>query len=212
MRLLLLPVALTAATVLAGCATMTAEECVAADWRSTGYADASEGRPASHLSHHVSACADHGIIADEAAYAEGHADGARAYCTPTNAFRVGRRGGSHPGFCPDDLAHGFDVAYQDARGLYTRRRAVTDAETQLASLERSMSQLEARIFQEEAALRNPTLTPASRAQLQGNVAANRNQHQRLSKQRKRAQEKLDSAERAYNRYEARVEERYDINL
>jgi len=212
MTKLLTTVAGMALITLTGCATMTAEQCVAADWRTIGYQDAMEGRTASHLEHHIDACSDYGIAADEAAYATGHANGARAFCTPANGFRLGRSGGTNNNICPADLANAFSVTYEAGRGLYTRSQAVRSAETSLDSLERQMQQLEQTIAHNENVIATLNLSPADRAQLQTRVSADREKHRRLSKQRKRAQEKIDSAERDYNTYRDRIEDQFFSGL
>lgn len=212
MTKLLTTVAGMALITLTGCARMTAEQCVAADWRTIGYQDAMEGRAASHLEHHITACSDHGIAANETAYTTGHADGARAFCTPANGFKLGRAGGTNNNICPADLANAFSATYEAGRGLHTRRQEVQSAQGNLDSLERQMRQLEQTIAHNENVIATLNLSPADRAQLQTRVSADREKHRRLSKQRKRAQEKVDSAERDYNTYRDRIEDRFFSSL
>lgn len=76
--LILLPI-LTA--LLAGCSVMTKDDCLKADWRELGRRDASQGLTIDRFNARAEACRKSGIGADQAAYAAGHADGQRAYCT-----------------------------------------------------------------------------------------------------------------------------------
>lgn len=198
--------------ILTGCATMTAEQCVAADWQAIGYQDAMEGRASGHLGHHIEACSDHGIVANETAYTTGHAEGARAFCTPANGFRLGRSGGANNNICPDDLAGDFSVTYEAGRGLHTRQQTVSRAQSNLDSLERRMRNLEQEISRDEAALNTLDLGPANRSQLQAQINVNREEHRRLSKLRKRAKEKVDSAERDYDTYRTRIEDQFFSSL
>ena len=48
---------------IAGCSTMSADECVTADWRTIGYEDGAAGREVSAISRHRKACAKHGVTA-----------------------------------------------------------------------------------------------------------------------------------------------------
>lgn len=198
--------AVLAAVVLSGCATMTADQCVAADWQAIGHQDAMEGRAAGHLEHHVAACTGHGVTADAAAYASGHTQGARAFCTPANGFRLGRSGGTNNNICPDDLANDFIVTYEAGRGLYTRRQAASRAQSDLDSLERRMQTLDQQISRDEAAITTLNLGPANRSQLQARINANREEHRRLSKQRKRAREQVNRTNRDYDNYRDKVED------
>jgi len=198
--------------ILTGCATMTAEQCVAADWQTIGHQDAMEGRASGHLRHHIDACSDHGITANETAYTAGHAEGARAFCTPANGFRLGRSGGANNNICPDDLANAFSVTYEAGRDLYSRKQAVHSAESNLDSLERQMRQLEQTIAHNENVIATLGLSQTDRAQLQTRVNADREKHRRLSKQRKRAREKVDSAERDYDTYRTRIEDQFFSSL
>lgn len=208
MRLLFLVPAMAVLMLLTACATMTAEQCVAADWQSIGYEDAMKGRAASNVTQHASACADHSVAPDKAAYTAGHQEGARAFCTPDNGFKHGLSGGTNHNICPDDLSNAFSVTYEAGRGLRTRKQAVTTAQNDLASIERRMQRLENDFSHNETVLATLTLKPADRAQVQANINAARNEHQRLSKQRKRAQEKVIRTERDYKKYRAEVEDRF----
>ncbi len=211
MRLVFL-VPATAATALlvslTACTTMTAEQCVAADWQAIGYEDAMKGRAASHVTQHASACADHSVAPDTAAYTAGHEEGARAFCTPDNGFKHGLSGGTNHNICPEDLSNAFSVTYEAGRGLRTRKQAVTTAENDLASIERRMQRLESDFAHNEKVLATLSLKPADRAQVQANINTARNEHQRLSKQRKRAKEKLVRTQRDYEKYRSEIEDRF----
>ena len=88
-RLLIIVVAL---GVLAACATLTERECVAGDWHSVGLEDGAKGRLTSFFVRHVKACGKHGVTPVKSDWLEGRERGLLTYCTPANAYRVGRRG------------------------------------------------------------------------------------------------------------------------
>lgn len=79
---------------LAGCATLTPEECRTADWYRIGVADGAEGWGTGRIEQHRRACAETGVSPDAAAWLRGRLAGLRQYCTPATAHEVGRRGGA----------------------------------------------------------------------------------------------------------------------
>lgn len=68
-------------TLLAGCSVMSKDDCLKADWRELGRRDASQGLTVDRFTARADACRKNDVGADQAAYAAGHADGQRAYCT-----------------------------------------------------------------------------------------------------------------------------------
>ena len=76
-RLIRIGFLLAAVGVVSGCSTMSADECVTADWRTIGYEDGAKGREASAISRHRKACAKHGVTANFDAYEEGRHEGLR---------------------------------------------------------------------------------------------------------------------------------------
>ncbi len=69
--LLLLP-------LLDGCTTLSAGDCLYADWYETGYLSAANGRPPSDALKFQSACAHYGVVPNRQAFAEGWIAGASA--------------------------------------------------------------------------------------------------------------------------------------
>ena len=72
---------------IAGCASMSKNECVMVDWRTIGYEDGVAGRAGDQIGRYRKACADHGVAPDLGAYQAGRAEGLRE---PT-AIRVRRQ-------------------------------------------------------------------------------------------------------------------------
>jgi len=67
--LLLLP-------LLGGCTTLSAGDCLHADWYETGYLSATAGRPPSDALRFQNACAHYGIVPSRRDFAEGWTAGA----------------------------------------------------------------------------------------------------------------------------------------
>lgn len=107
-----------AAVLLQSCATMSKEECIIADWRAVGERDGANGRSLSYFAEHVDSCKKTTALPDQAAWQEGHAIGARRYCTPENGLRAGNAGKTYHNICPSDLQIDFLPAYQLGRERY----------------------------------------------------------------------------------------------
>ncbi|MEM7074968.1 MAG: DUF2799 domain-containing protein [Pseudomonadota bacterium] len=72
--------------------TVSAEQCQGGDWTSIGFADGKAGRSEGYMSRHREACAKLGIVPDTQAWLAGRERGLKSYCTPQNAYDVGRKG------------------------------------------------------------------------------------------------------------------------
>ena len=130
---------------LAGCASMSKNECVTVDWRTVGYEDGVAGRTGDQIGRHRQACADHGVAPDLDAYQSGRTEGLREYCQPNNGFRVGTSGARFGGPCPTDLAPAFTAAYDSGRELYVRKYRVDHANARLASMRVELERLQHQI-------------------------------------------------------------------
>ncbi|MEJ2088158.1 MAG: DUF2799 domain-containing protein [Gammaproteobacteria bacterium] len=65
-------------TLPGGCTTMSAANCLHADWYETGYQAGVNGHPPERALEYQSACVHYGIVPDREAFANGWAAGARA--------------------------------------------------------------------------------------------------------------------------------------
>ncbi|HEY0845921.1 MAG TPA: DUF2799 domain-containing protein [Noviherbaspirillum sp.] len=109
-RFPLWPVAL----LLAGCASLSPEQCVRADWRQIGFSDGAVGASAARINDHAKACAEVGVRPDLDAYLRGREQGLVNYCQPENGFAVGRSGNlPNAGDCPEPMKPAFMDQYRD---------------------------------------------------------------------------------------------------
>jgi len=119
---------------LAGCATMSEDECRSANWEQTGYRDGARGVPETRMGSRAEACAEFSVELDRDAYMAGYERGLVLYCRPENAVRVAFDGGSYSGVCPPD-SHGeflrvFEAA-QNVQALRARFDYLRDQQHQL---------------------------------------------------------------------------------
>lgn len=123
---------------LSGCASMSADECLSADWRTVGYEDGQAGSPG-RLGDHRKACAKVGVTPDLDAYEDGRAQGLRMFCVPSRGYDIGTQGGRYGGVCPPDLEEAFLDALQDGRTLFGFTQAVSEIESLMNDLERDLN-------------------------------------------------------------------------
>ena len=108
LALLMLPAAL-----LSGCASLTPEQCLRADWRRIGYADGAAGASAYLINDHTKACAEVGVRPNIDEYLRGREQGFELYCRPEHAFALGRRGAAHHADeCPEPMKPAFYTEYE----------------------------------------------------------------------------------------------------
>ena len=119
--------------VLAGCATLSKEECRSGNWREFGVRDGLKGEPAARIEEHRKACAEHGIRPDERRYLAGREEGLREYCRIDNAFQSGLEGRPFTGVCPPDV-HMLFMRYNSAAyAVYETREEIRRTHSTISS-------------------------------------------------------------------------------
>jgi hypothetical protein len=141
-----------AALLTSGCATMSADECVTADWKAVGYEDGARGYTTEQFSKHRKACADHGVTPSFADYQAGREGGLVEFCQPGRGFDVGARGGRYYGVCSVNLEPDFLDAYNAGRHLYTLQSNVNNASSSISAKESELKRVAEDIREKEAVL------------------------------------------------------------
>lgn len=124
--------------MLSGCASMSEQECLTANWLDQGYRDGRGGMPLSLLADHAEACAKVGVVPDAMAYRKGRDQGVIEYCTPENARHEGRLGRSYRNACPAHLERRFLRDYEDGKRVYNAEQEVDRLNRRASELERSI--------------------------------------------------------------------------
>jgi hypothetical protein len=188
---------------LSGCETMSAEECVAADWRALGFNDAASNG-ADRFGSRAESCGEQGVVADQTAYASGFAEGMDRFCQPPNAFQFARRGGSFSGSCPSELQYDFYAAYNDGRRVHEAESEFSALRSEISSLESRLNEIDDDIRSRERSLADPSTTPEDREWL-------RSDRDRLRRERRDVIENLRLAEEKVYFAQRRVDDlRFDI--
>jgi len=126
---------------LAGCASMSKEECLTANWVDVGTRDGQNGQPRSRFADHVEACREAGVRADQGQYMAGWERGIVVFCTPHNGFEFGLKGHYYSdGTCPPALEPGFRHGYDRGRDIYRAQQEVDRIERDIREKQRKLEQ------------------------------------------------------------------------
>ena len=145
-----------------GCATLSKNECLEADWHELGYRDGSTGKPRSVFQKHSEACIKHNVRADREAYYRGRHEGLSVYCTPDSGFSQGRHGRKYNYVCPPDLEPDFLAGYRRGREIYKY-------ESKIFSLQRRLRSIESQIQTKEKQLYSSNLSKEQRAKIRADI-------------------------------------------
>ena len=109
---------LAALAALGGCASLSKDECLSADWQDIGIRDGANGQPEEYLLQHATACAKVGVTPDRARWLAGREQGLERFCTPQRAYQAGESGGSFDAaICRNYDQERLFAAYSQGRDL-----------------------------------------------------------------------------------------------
>ncbi len=120
---------------LGGCATMSADECRAANWVDVGLRDGLEGAALSRLDYRVKDCAEAKVAVDTPRYLQGRDQGLLQFCQIENAVPLGLAGKSYEGVCPVAVDREFRRRFRLGREVYDARQTVRNLESNLNTAE-----------------------------------------------------------------------------
>ncbi|MGH7019281.1 MAG: DUF2799 domain-containing protein [Brevundimonas sp.] len=203
-------VAATGVALLAGCTTMTKDQCLAGAWGEKGYQDGLSGYRTSRMEDHAQACAKFGVEANPTAYLSAREDGLRTYCTWESGFRQGRQGNSYGGVCSPAEEASFLPAYQDGRQIYAAEQAVASIESALNSAISRISDREDKLEAKQRELRQEGLTDEQRQRIRERIREVRGEIQDARRDARRAEEELRYAEIEARAVRAAIGGRYGV--
>lgn len=191
------------ALVLQGCASMSKDECLTADWYAIGYESGIRGQREAQISEHRKACAEYGVTPNLASYLRGREAGLQKFCTPRNGYRLGRAGRGYAGVCPAALDSDFLQSYRAGRELYDIEQNINRLGRRVKAKQSELRQINKDIADKQAELIAAGKTPSQRALLLAELLdlqeqADRIQHDIHHTRARRESERarLASAERA----------------
>lgn len=150
------------AVVLSGCASLSEEECLVADWHQIGVEDGSAGRDVNYLANHRKACAKAGVTPSLVQYEKGHALGTERYCVYANGLALGERGGSYNNVCSGELEAEFGDGYHLGRARYDQRKIIAMLEDTLTGYQDELEKVYEDIALTEEIIVSDASTPEER--------------------------------------------------
>lgn len=208
MRHLLILGAVVAASALAGCATMSQEQCLQGDWGAVGFKDGEAGRAQSRLDDHAKACAKSGVVPRAAPYFAAREQGLKLYCTQDRGFSEGRTGQSYAGVCPPGPERGFLVGYGDGQLVHAAVSRLSQAESDRDSADSRAEKRDRQARGVEDELKNPKLTPEQTRELRDRLNRLRSERRQAVEDGRRADQAARDAERDVDELRHRFGVRY----
>jgi len=152
--------------LLGGCAGMSKNECLYADWSTIGYEDGAAGRPVSAVSPRRTACAKKaGVTVDMASYNAGREEGLYLYCQPSNGYAIGANGARYYGVCSGGDEEDFLTAYGIGRRMFSLEQNVSTVNGRIHQARQDLQDTEQYISDAQTALISPSTPMADRPAL-----------------------------------------------
>ncbi len=194
------------AYALSGCATMSPEECLQANWEEVGYNDAVEGYPVSRSSEHREACASTGVQVDFELYRNGHALGLPYYCTRKTGFETADHGGDFATQCRRETFTDYVMGYREGLDVFALKTEMREIEIQIDQKSDQAEALLIQIGQLRTARDNPELSKDARkearyqlSQLESLYSTLNQDIERLNRARDNVFEEIDALTAAFYR-------------
>lgn len=135
--------ALAVFAAMSGCASISKNECLNANWEDVGIRDGANGRPEEYLIEHSKACAKVAVVPDRGAWSHGREQGLERFCVPYRAYQIGEYGG---GFDPA-ICRNFD---QDRLvSAYEHGREVNRLGSQLSNIDGEIERINVSLEKDE---------------------------------------------------------------
>lgn len=138
---------------LLACASISEEQCRAGDWGAIGQRDGQAGRNVDYINSHFKACAEVGVTPNKSQWLAGRAQGLPQYCTPENAYDLGRDGRSLNNVCPASQARLLARANAWGQECYDIGQNIDELRDEIRHLEKLLASMTGELTEEQLALR-----------------------------------------------------------
>ena len=161
-KLIAIFLGLALAGVFPGCASMSKNQCLQADWYEIGTRDGSLGKPRTLFQSHYDACLEYGVHADRQAYYRGRAAGLQSFCTYDNGLAQGKQGKTYRQVCPPGLEPDFLAGFERGKRIFVYANRIAALENQLKTIERQINS-------RQQELHNPNTSNTKRTELRNDL-------------------------------------------
>lgn len=161
------------AAILSGCASLSEEDCLTADWAVMGEADGQQGRPVSEINRYRRQCAQYGVVPDTEAYLEARERGLALFCTHDNGYDQGRSGAPHRLVCPAAVEPDFRRGYDLGRAVYVSLTDLRNSNESIGYSRDEINRLRSDISDREEALQSDDLSDEEKRDGRDLIASNK---------------------------------------
>ena len=120
---------------LSGCASLSKDDCINANWEDIGVRDGADGKPEEYLIQHTNACAKVAVVPDRGAWAHGRERGLERYCLPHRMYQIGEYGGGFEvGVCQNFDQERLADAYEKGRDVHRLGDHLGDIDVELRNI------------------------------------------------------------------------------
>lgn len=138
------------AIFLASCAPISEEACRGGDWGSIGLSDGKKGRSTAILQKYNETCGEFGIRPNRDLYLQARAAGLKFYCTPENAYRIGRDGSRLNNVCEPQIMASIRPAYDRGARYYEIDRDIEGKKDRIDELQQNLRHLPDQLTPEQS--------------------------------------------------------------
>lgn len=138
---------------LLSCASISEEQCRAGDWTAVGLRDGQAGRNVDYINNHIKACAEVGVTPNKSQWLVGRAQGLPQYCTPENAYDLGRDGRSLNNVCPASQARLLTRANSWGQEYHDIGQDIDELKDDMRQLQKLLAAMTGELTEEQLALR-----------------------------------------------------------
>ena len=131
------------AMALLSCDPISEDECRGGDWHERGFADGRAGRSVSILERYAEICGEFGISPAREIYLAARQSGLQLYCTPANAYEIGRDGDRINAVCTLAQARAMEPAFRHGRRYHEIDTDMADIEQRISELKDAIAALPA---------------------------------------------------------------------
>lgn len=128
---------LASVAMLNGCAIMSKNECLSANWSLIGQSDGYNGN-GSFMQKRAKACVKHDSILDKEAYTAGYKKGLKNYCNPQTIFDYALQGQGTYQNCPMEMQNNLRPYYNVANKFYQANKNLKSIEDTIANAKANM--------------------------------------------------------------------------
>lgn len=124
--------------IFAGCAHQAHQPCQEKDWYEIGRQDGAVGVPETHYNQRTANCSNP-TAQTKSLYNQGRNAGLVSYCSPINAFELGKSDAKYHKVCPDNLEPDFLRSYHKGRKFIQLQNKNAELGKELRTLDEKIS-------------------------------------------------------------------------